>query len=228
VGTVSDNVRAAAEAGLSRVGISDHGPGHRFYGIDVGKVPNMRKDIEEAKAVFPEVEILLGLEANIINESGRLDVSPDEQALFDYVMAGYHYGAFGEEPAKAIGICVGGWCTRVTGRVSAAALRYNTDLIIRALQDNDIFALTHPGDKIAMDIGEIAKVCAARGTLMEINERHKALDTDGIIKAAAEDVSFIIGSDAHRPADVGLFSDALARLSAAGIPPERVINLSAE
>ena len=33
-GTILENVRAAVSSGLSEIAITDHGPGHVFYGLD--------------------------------------------------------------------------------------------------------------------------------------------------------------------------------------------------
>ena len=82
-GSIADNAAKAAELGLERLGISDHGPGSLSYGIDMNKIPQMRKDIGEAGKLFPQLKIELGVEANIANLSGRLDIGKEEQKLFD-------------------------------------------------------------------------------------------------------------------------------------------------
>ena len=43
-GSIEDNAAAAVAAGLKILGISDHGPGHIGYGIDMKKIPEMRLD----------------------------------------------------------------------------------------------------------------------------------------------------------------------------------------
>ena len=45
-GSIEDNVREAFNQGLEFVAISDHGPGHLFYGINRNEIVNMRNDIE--------------------------------------------------------------------------------------------------------------------------------------------------------------------------------------
>lgn len=223
--TVLDNARTAAEKGLKTLGISDHGPGHKFYGIDMKDIPAMRKDIEEARIQFPDLEILLGVEANIINPSGHLDVSAEEQKNFDYVMAGYHYGIFGEEPVRGFGTIVGGYLHQLTGKSSTRARNYNTDLVIAALYSNRIKMLTHPGDKAAFDIDAIAKACEETGTWMEINCHHNGLSVEGIRTAAEYDVTFAISSDAHLAQNVGVPDAAVNRAIEAGLDLNRIINL---
>ncbi len=66
-GSIEDNVKAAISKGLPAVGISDHGPGHVTYGVKRTNLPVMRSEVERLKPIYPEIEILLGVEANIIN-----------------------------------------------------------------------------------------------------------------------------------------------------------------
>ena len=224
-GTIEENAREAHNKGLTLLGISEHGPGHMFYGMDMKKIPDMRRDIENAKALFPELDIKLSVEANIINPSGNLDVKKEDIPLFDYIIAGYHYGVLGEEPLKAIKVCIGGYWHNYGGSTTAGAKNYNTDLVVKALYNNPLKVLTHPGDKAAFDIDVISKACEETGTLMEINNHHAELSVDAIKIAAKYDVSFIISSDAHISKNVGTFEKALARAEEAGLDLERIVNL---
>ena len=224
-GTIEENAREAHRKGLKLLGISEHGPGHKFYGMDMKKIPQMRSDIEEAKRIFPELDIRLSVEANIINPSGNLDVKKEDIPLFDYIIAGYHYGVLGEEPLKAVKVCLGGYWHNYGGRTSEGAKNYNTDLVLKALYSNPIKVLTHPGDKAAFDLDAISKACEETGTLMEISNHHAELSVPSIKIAAKYDVSFIISSDAHVPQNVGTFDKALARAEEAGLDLERIVNL---
>ena len=58
-GSILDNVKAAHEAGLQCIGITDHGPGHMNYGIKLSDVEKMRADIAQAKELYPDMEIKL-------------------------------------------------------------------------------------------------------------------------------------------------------------------------
>ena len=227
-GTVMENADAAAALGLEFLGISDHGPGHIGYGLDMKKLPQIRTEIEAAKKAHPGLEIQLSVEANIINPSGLLDVSPEEQKLFDYIIAGYHYGIFGRAPFKAAMVHAGGYWYGATGRSSQRALEYNTDLVLAALEKNRLLILTHPGDKAAFDIQSIASACEKCGTWMEINAHHPCLTVEGIRISMEYDVKFVLSSDAHLPANVGRVESALARAIEAGLDLNRIVNYRAE
>lgn len=218
-GNIFDNAKVAYEKGMHMIGIADHGPGHKFYGINLSDIENMREDIKQAELFFPKLEVKLSVEANIASPSGKLDLSEEEKELFDYIIAGYHYGAFGEKPMKAIKVCMGSFWKAMSDRT------YNTDMIVKALYENDIKLLTHPGDKIDVDIKEVAKACAATGTLMEINNHHNGLSVEDLEIAANYNRYFVISSDAHVPENVGTFDEALKRAELIGLPLERIINL---
>lgn len=218
-GSIFDNAKEANAKSLKMIGIADHGFGHIFYGMKKEDVSNMRKDINKAKEIFPDLDIQLSVEANIINASGKLDVSSEDQKLFDYIIAGYHYGVLGEKPAKAISVCIGGYCKLFSNK------SFNTDIVIKALHENDIKVLTHPGDKIDVYMDEIAKACEETHTIMEINNHHNGLSIKNLEIAAKYDVDFVISSDAHLPQNVGTFDVALKRAQTIGLPYERIINL---
>ncbi|MBQ2059463.1 MAG: histidinol-phosphatase, partial [Firmicutes bacterium] len=122
-------------------------------------------------------------------------------------------------------IHAGGIIGSLTGRTSAGARNRNTDLIIAAVESNDIYAVSHPGAKNPVDIAEVAACCARRGTLLEINEKHGELSVESIRTAAESDANFVLGSDAHRPENVGRVGEALQRAREAGLQLSRIVNL---
>ena len=219
-----DNARAACEAGLKTLGIADHGPGHMNYGFKMSDLDKMRFDIDSAKKEFPELDILLGAEANIVNYSGNLDINEEDQKLFDFIIAGYHYGYFGENFAHGLNTCVRGWLHDHGIHSGAGTKQKNTEVIIAALEKNNIKILTHPGDKMFVDVEAIARVCERCGTLLEINDHHKHLTTEEIGKIKEYNVNFVLSSDAHRPENVGRVDDALGRAVAAGLELSRIVN----
>lgn len=228
-GSIEDNVIEAKAKRLKAIGISDHGPGHLTYGIKRRNISIMRSEVDRLNLLYPDIDILLSVEANIINLSGKLDVTEDEIKQLDYLIAGYHYGVIGEKPIKSIGLhmqnlILSGLMKRGTKRQKLQ----NTELVVRAIYKNDIKILTHPGDKGVFDIKEIALACADRGTLMEISTWHDYLTVEGIKEAANTDVNFVISSDAHTPKRIGDCQGAVNRIKTAKLDFERVKNLIVE
>lgn len=222
LGTIEDNVKAAHENGLEEIAITDHGPGHLNYGIDISKLPEMRDEIERLRAVYPDVNVLLGVEANTFRSEPYIDVS--DRKDFDILLAGYHFGI------RDAGMIPNWLSKHIIKKSTKSLLVYNTDMIINALyyneeKGNHIDILTHPGDKGPFDIEDIAKACEDTKTLMEINIKHPYLTIEGLKIAKKYDVNFVISSDAHIPENVGTFKPQLLRALEAGIDPERIINI---
>ena len=219
-GSVEDNVREAFNQGMEFIAISDHGPGHLFYGINRNDFVNIRNDIERMNVKYPKLNVKMSVEANIVKHGDGLDVRPEEFEEFDFIIAGYHYGLFGCD-------CIRNWLWNKGFRAGEDSLRKsNTEMVINALRKNDISILTHPGDKGPFDIRAIAEVCVETDTLMEINTWHGHL-TEEEIRIAAEvpDVKFILSSDAHTPDRVGDVREGIIRALKAGLDLSRIVNI---
>lgn len=220
-GTIEDNVRIAHERGLREIAITDHGPGHLTYGLSMKKVQEMRAEIQRLETVYPDVKVLLGVEANTRYGAPYIDLTEEEEAQFDIVLAGYHYGIPGAGMVKNWLSGQFGW---FCGETSDLRVR-NTAMILDAVYNHKITVLTHPGDKGPFAIEDIARACADTGTLLEINMKHAHLTVEEIQAAMKYDVKFIIGSDAHVPGAVGAYLGSLARAFEAGLEPERIVNI---
>lgn len=218
-GSIEDNVRAAVKRGLTHIAITDHGPGHLFYGVKRSALPEMKQEIKKLNTKYPKLNIYFSIEANIVNSENHLDVGKDEIGDYDYILAGYHYGVLH-------GYCVLNWLYSHGITFFGKWLREkNTDMVIKALYENDIAILTHPGDKGPFDIRAIAEACADTDTLMEISTWHDHLTVEEIKIAAETDAQFIISSDAHTPGRVGDYLGGLERAKAAGLDLKRIVNL---
>lgn len=220
-GLIKENVEAASKLGMREIAITDHGPGHKLYGMDIRKIPQMRNDIAEAEGLFPDMKVYLGVEANVIDTENGLDITREQFGLFDFVNAGYHYGLpkgymIRNHICSHVGLTSGG----------TEQLRFlNTEMTVRAIRENRIRILTHPGDKGPFDMKEISSACEATGTLMEISARHDHLTVDEIKIAAGYDVKFVIDSDGHRPSEIGSYAYGIMRAEEAGLDISRIVNI---
>lgn len=221
-GTVAENVAAAAAAGLEALAISDHGPGHLTYGIRPGDVRRIRSEIEAAAAAFPGLAVYLTVEANIRGGARSLDITPEEAADYDFLIGGYHLGVAHARSASNFTLTRGFFATE---RRTRKALLRNTEMVVRALYENNLRILTHPGDKAPVDMTAVAEACAKTDTWMEISNFHSHMTLDEIRTAARTEARFVISSDAHSPARIGSFQKGLERALAAGLDPERIVNL---
>ena len=221
-GTIEDNVKAAIAKGLKGVAISDHGPGHVLYGVNSEKAKDMRKEIDRLRGIYREIDIFLSVEANIMNKGNNLDLTAQDIKDYDFIIAGYHLGIkngyFYENLLFKL--------SRIPFSGKKNLIKKNTEMVVGAIYVNPIKVLTHPGGKATVDIVEVAKACAERGTLLEISAHHKNLTAEDIKLASnIPNVQFIVSSDAHIPSRVGACQPAILRAMEAGLDMSRVVNI---
>lgn len=213
-GTVEENVRAAREKGIG-VAISDHGPGHGIYGVKPRWYRKLRQDIDRENDRAGARVALLGVEANVMDWDGRLDV---EKMPFspDVMLFGYHRGVLPFSGAAA-----GFWEKALLH--PARCEEAMTKAVCRAMERYPVDVLTHPGDAVPVDIRTVARAAARLGVVLEINNTH-GLDPALIRIAMEEGAYFILQSDAHRPERVGCVEHSRLQAAEAGLPESRIVN----
>jgi len=214
-GSVDDNVEAALGRGLQTVGIADHSVAHLTYGVKRRKIGEYLTCIEHAKRKFDgRIEIKRGIELNIIGLDGSVDMPEGD---FDMLILGYHKAAVCKNLTTA-------W-TFMTGR-HLCHVEKITQAYMRAIQRHGINIVAHPGYGVPVDYKKLAQACADYGTLFEINNKHGELVAEDLHAAALTDVKFVISSDAHSPAHVGVAPRAIELARRAGIDPGRIVNVT--
>lgn len=202
-GTIEDNVKEAISKGIKTIGISDHGYKHISFGVKINDIYKMREEIDNLNMKYDNINILLGMECNILDDNGNIDINDKIIDPLDYVMAGYH---FGSTPNSLRSMLNHFNNYIIKGEKSK---EYNTKALINAMKKNDIFIITHPGDKGDIYIEEVAKIAKETDTKLEINSSHGFLNADQLKQIKNIGNKFIIGSDAHIPENVGNFELAM-------------------
>ena len=218
-GSIEDNVKEAISKGIKTIGISDHGHKHMIFGVKSKDIYKMREEIDKLNLKYTNIDILLGMECNILDENGNIDINDNIADLLDYVMAGYH---FGSTPTSIRGMI--NHCKNYLLETQKSK-EYNTNAIINAMKKNDIFIITHPGDKGDVYIEEIAKVAKETNTKLEINSSHGFLNANQLKEIKHIGNKFIIGSDAHKPENVGDFKLAMKNIREANLDLSLVENI---
>lgn len=223
-GTIRENVEEAVRKGLREIVISDHGPGHFTYGVKIKNIKKMREEIEELKKEYNNIEIKLGVEANLISCDGDIDVREEDIKLFDKLLVGYHNGAVPSKAGDFYRLFIRNWCSKILPHLRESNRRIITRAMISAINRYKVDIITHPGAKADIDTRELAKAAAKRGTALEINASHGFMTVEYVKIAMKEGALFAIDSDAHRPQDVGNFERGIQIALDAGLPASRIVN----
>lgn len=211
-GGVEDNIAAALGRGLETVGITDHSVAHFLYGIRRRRLADYMARIEDAKRAFADrIAVKSGIELNLTGLDGSVDMPRGHG--FDIVIMGYHKAAVCRDLGTAWAFAAG----RQAGKITQAYMR--------AIQRHRIDIVSHPGYGVPVSYGKLAQACADYGTLFEINDKHGELTEEALREAARTGVKFVVSSDAHQPAHVGLAPKALALCARAGIAGQ-IVNIA--
>lgn len=223
-GTIRENVEAAIGQGLKEIVISDHGPGHLTYGVSRKNLVKMRNEIDELKKEYDNINILLGVEANIVSIDGDIDVNEEDMKLLDKLLVGFHNGAKPKTVKDFYHLYVRNHLAKVLPSIKEECRRMNTEAVIKAINKYNINIITHPGAKVDIDTRELARAAAKRNTALEINASHGFLTVEYVKIAMEEGVCFTIDSDAHKPEDVGNFAKGIRVAEEANLPVDRILN----
>lgn len=226
-GSIEDNVKVAIEKGLKEIAICDHGPGHYLYGVKKKNIPLMKEEILRLNDKYSGdgINILLGVEANLIGFDGMIDMDDKLIEYTDILLLGYHYGIVPSSMVDCVGFYIKNPLAKHLGIGKEKCMELNTLAFVKAINKYPIDFITHPGAKVKLDIKELARQAAKVGTALEINAKHGELSVESIKIAMEEEVEFIVNSDAHRPEDVGNISKSMERIKRAEVPLSRIKNI---
>lgn len=220
-GTIRENVERAREIGLKEIAITDHGLNHIILGLRWWKVEKTIQEINELRKEFNDINILIGIEANLIGTRGIIDIEKDQFKVFDIILCGFHKPARPDRVRDCFGMYLRSHLPLPQGK---RAIQRNTKAYIEAVKSNPIDVLTHLNKCIKVDCGKIAKVCAEYGTFIELAVRHKTFSDDDYKAMLKTDVKFIINTDAHRVENVGNIKGIEELIDKHNIPIERIVN----
>ena len=225
-GTIRENVEQAIKIGLKEIYITDHGPSHPFYGIDRKKLPQIRHEIDELKKEYKDIiEISLGVEANVVDYNGKYDIKDEDLKYFDIINLGYHSGVIFSNFKSFFIYHILNRLGKFNKNLMNYCIEKNTEAICKIIEEKNIKIVTHPGDKVKVDIEKLAKICEKNNTFMEINNHHPHLNIDEIKKCKSLGVYFTVGSDAHEPKNIAVVDDCINRIIKANLNTDRVVNL---
>ena len=205
--TLAENAAAAAARGIKLIALTDHGPAmpgspHIWFLRNMRVIPR----------VLNGVGILRGVEANIINFEGEIDIDDSLHEQLDIVLASLH------EPI-----------------LEPASKTRHTDTVIKAMASGRIDVFAHGGNpSFPIEVDEVARAAAAYQVLIEINNSSFTTSRPGSAgncATLAEAVArhngrLTFGSDAHIACDVGRFDECIALIEKICLPTDLIISSS--
>ena len=223
-GTIEENVLAAIELGLKEIAITDHGFAHVTYHVRRYDWPYIKAEAARMRKKYPMIRIYLGLETNLLDTKGRIDLKDEDIEELDIVICGYHKYVRSGSLKEFWRFKAPNFIGDLTGKSSVKTMVRNTDAYLKMLENYDIDIISHPNYGIDTDVVEIAKAAKAFGTYMELNGKRVSMTIEELQKVAATGANFIVDSDAHSPSRVGEISVPLSFIEKAGIPPAQLAN----
>lgn len=204
--TVEEMARAAKRRGLSGFVLTDHGPA-----MTGGTHPYHFGNLRALPEKLHGVRLYRGVEANILDGTGRVDLEPSYLEKLDFVLAGLH------------DICL-----------PPGTQEENTRALEAALANPYVDAVSHPGNPVyPVDFGRVVRAARESGKAIELNASSLRVRAgsdapcQAIARLCAElGTRVVCGSDAHWSGDVGRVDSAVALARQARLPVALVVNAS--
>jgi len=209
--TINEMAAEAARRGVEMLGITDHGPAYPgsaplSYFMSGKRLP------EEINGI----RVIFGVEANILDKFGKLDLLGKALERLDIVIAGLHMDC---------------------GYIDLGR-RGNTQAIINTIKNPIVKIISHPynvSNGFDVDIEDIAKAACKYNTLLEINSSYffpkksqpeKVYDRIkrmvAILKKSKKKI--IINSDAHSAYEIGRDEEVKEKFSYLGLSDNDMLN----
>ncbi|MFA0084591.1 phosphatase [Vibrio sp. E150_011] len=208
--TIMENAKAASESGLAILCTTDHadsmpGAPHYWFFSNQRVIPRFLFD----------VAIIRGVEANILNEAGDIDVHPTSYKALDWIIGSFHEPVFRPSTKEA-----------------------HTKALISVIEKGQIDALGHLGNpNFDFDFDAVTQCAAQHNVAIEINNStlkgHSRVGSVDrcydIARAVKKAGGFITtGSDSHFCDTIGQLDLASKLLTEVDMPTDKIITYSAQ
>lgn len=207
--SIAEMATAAAQRGLKRIAITDHSRSLTVAnGLSADRLRAQMDEIDAYNAGSPALQVLRGLEVDIL-EDGGLDMDDDVLDALDWVVGSVHQWMNQDEATM-------------------------TRRLLRAIGSGRLHALGHPTgrlvgrrDGFVFDVDAVFDACEEAGVALEVNASPWRVDLDDrLIRRALERdrLRLTINTDAHSTADLDQMHFGVRMARRGGASPDRIVN----
>lgn len=205
--TIREMACAANDRGLELLGITEHAPQmpgtcHDFY----------FSNLKVVSRKMCGIELLLGVELNILDFNGNVDLSEELLKRMDIVIASMHPPCF-----------------------SSGTKEDNTRAYINVMKNPYVNIIGHPDDsRYPVDMEALVLAARNNGVLLELNNSSlnpngarqdaRGNDMEMLLLCKKYNVPIVIGSDAHTDSEVGRHDLAMQLIEEVNFPEELIVN----
>lgn len=207
--TITDLAKKASMVGLNALGITDHAPGT----LCAGRSAYFR-NLAYAPKKRCGIELLYGVELNILDKNGTVDLPDDILANLDYAIVSMHLPNY-----------------------KAGSIEENTFAYVHAMKHPKVKIVGHPEDtRFPVDFEALAVAAKHLRVAIEIN--NSSLSPNGYRGDVRENMKsilyyckkyscpIVLSSDSHGTKDVGNFQYAMELMKECEFPQELLLNNS--
>lgn len=205
--TLKENIEEAKEKGLKFLGLSEHAPAmpgstHPYFFGNYKCIPRE----------YGSLRLFCGVEANIMDYEGTLDMEEGLLKRVDYVIASMHIPC-----------------------VKPGNVEENTRASIKAMENPYVKILGHPDDsRYPLDYETLVQAARENHVFLELN--NSSLNPGSARKGGQENAMallktckkyqapIILGTDSHICYTIGKFDRALEVVQAVDFPKELILN----
>ena len=205
--TISDMAKTAASRGLKLLGITDHGPATLAAGT-----PSYFRSLTFSPKKRFGIDILYGIETNILNTSGDIDLEEELLSGLDYAIASMHWQNY-------------------RGRT----IQENTEAFVNAMKNPHVKILGHcDNPAYPVDYDTIVACAKENHVILEMNEA--SLDPNSyrgdtrkncaeILRCCVKyQVPIVLSSDSHGKEHIGDFTYSAEFVHQQMFPENLILN----
>lgn len=206
--SIAENAYAASQKGLKYLAMTEHGPlitgaPDYYHFVNLQEIPHQ----------LHGVIMLKGIEANVLDDKGALDLDQSILSTLDWVIVSMHVEVLKPQNKQ-----------------------YHSKAWLSIIENPYIHVLGHCGDeRYPFDEKAVLRAAKKYGKIIEINTRsfrtrHGAKENCKRIaqKCMDEGVPVVVSSDAHFYTSIGRFDEAIAMLNEIAFPLELILNTNEE